>query len=161
MFFRSVLHCLIDERVKIKRSHNIIFSKDVPMIAADKYNLRYFGWLKGFHLLINRAEGAVHERMTSVKQAVRVLEAGCRVPIFAEGGMLNHAPEEELIYDIRTRQPILRMLKGGVGLIASLTGAKIIAPGETPPRAPGLMPKASSKKLGSFVAKNIKPTPSK
>jgi len=122
-------HFIIDERVKIKREipDNVMFSKDVPITAADKHNLRHFQFLKGWIFNINRAKdnGGTKERVQAYRFGRKILTEGGRINVFVEGGMLNSAPEKEKIYDTN-HQPILRVLQPGVGQWASETGAKIV-----------------------------------
>jgi 1-acyl-sn-glycerol-3-phosphate acyltransferase len=120
---------VFDDRVKIKFSNGEnVFSKDVPITAADKHNLRNFRWLKGFIFLVNREKygGTKQEKATALRFAKRVLDRNGRVVMFPEGGMLDSAKEEEKIYDIKSRKPIQRALEPGVGVLVRMTGAKII-----------------------------------
>lgn len=130
LFFVRLGHFIIDERVKIKvkTGDNVIFSKDVPMTAADKYNLRHFQFLRGWLFYINRAKGreAKKDRSRAYRLGRMNLNSGGRINVFAEGGMLDSALKEEKIYDVKTHQPILRLLQPGVGQWASETGAKIV-----------------------------------
>src|SRR3989344_5534704 len=126
---RRILHWMIDERVKIKigRGENV-FSPDVPIIAADKHNLRHFPWLIGFIFRVNRKKqgGTVQERASSARFAQRALDRNGRIIVFAEGGRLNSVGDEEKIFDIATRQPILRLLESGFCELVSITGAKVV-----------------------------------
>lgn len=130
LFFVHLGHFIIDERVKIKvkTGDDVIFSKDVPMTAADKHNLRHFQFLRGWLFYINRAKGgaARRDRARAYRLGRMNLNNGGRINVFVEGGMLDSATDEEKIYDIKTRQPILRKLQPGVGQWASETGAKIV-----------------------------------
>ncbi|KKT17461.1 MAG: hypothetical protein A2654_01345 [Candidatus Nealsonbacteria bacterium RIFCSPHIGHO2_01_FULL_43_31] len=126
---RRVSHWVIDERVKIKIGNGEnVFSRDVPMTAADKHNLRHFPWLIGFIFRVNRKKhgGTVQERAASARFAQRVLERNGRIVVFAEGGRLDSVGDEEKIFDIATRQPILRLLEPGFCELVSITGAKIV-----------------------------------
>lgn len=126
---RRVLHWLIDERVKIRMGDGKnIFSPDVPITAADKHNLRHFPWLIGFIFRVNRKKhgGTAQERAASARFAQRVLGRNGRIVVFAEGGRLNKVGDEEKIFDIKTRKPILRLLEPGFCGLVSITGAKVI-----------------------------------
>jgi len=129
-FFLHLGHFIIDERVKFKKElpDSMVFSKDVPVTAADKHNLRHLQFLKGWIFNINRAKGgeAQRERVRAYRFGRKVLKEGGRINVFPEGGMLDSASPEEKIYDIETHQPILRTLQPGVGRWASETGAKIV-----------------------------------
>ena len=120
---------IIDERVEIKiGSGENVFSPDVPITAADKRNLRYFPWLIGFIFRVNRKKhgGTAQERAASARFARRVLKRNGRIIVFAEGGRLNRVGDEEKIFDIATRKPILRMLEPGFCELVSITGAKVV-----------------------------------
>lgn len=124
-----ILHWLVDERVKIRIGNGEnIFSRDVPITAADKHNLRHFPWLIGFIFRVNRKKngGTPHERAASARFAQRVLKRNGRIVVFAEGGMLNSVSDEEKIFDIVTKKPILRLLEPGFCELVSITGAKIV-----------------------------------
>lgn len=124
-----VLRWLIDERVKIKIGNGEnVFSPDVPITAADKHNLRRFSWLIGFIFRVNRKKygGTPRERMISARFAQRVLKRNGRIVDFAEGGRLDSVGDEEKIFDIATRKPILRLLEPGFCELVSITGAKVI-----------------------------------
>lgn len=128
---RLVLHWIIDDRVKIKIGNGEnIFSRYLPITAADKHNLRHFPWLIGFIFRVNRKKygGTADERAASVRFARRVLKRGGKIINFAEGGMLNSKTisEEEKVFDIKTRQPILRRLEPGFCELVSITGAKVV-----------------------------------
>ncbi len=126
---RRVLWWVVDERVKVKVGNGEnVFSRDVPITAADKRNLRYFPWLIGFIFRINRKKhgGTVEERAASARFARRVLKRNGRIIFFAEGGRLNSVGDEEKIFDIKTRKPILRLLEPGFCELVSITGAKVV-----------------------------------
>lgn len=126
---RRLARWTIDERVKIKigKGENI-FSPDMPITAADQHNLRHFPWLVGLIFRVNRKKygGTVQERAISARFAQRVLKRNGRIVVFAEGGRLNSVGDEEKIFDIATRQPILRVLESGFCELVSITGAKVI-----------------------------------
>lgn len=131
LFFtvRRLSHWIIDDRVEIKIGNGEnVFSPDVPITAADKHNLRHFPWLIGFIFRVNRKKhgGTAQERAASARFAKRVLKRNGRIVVFAEGGMLNSVGNEEKIFDIATRKPILRMLEPGFCELASIAGAKIV-----------------------------------
>lgn len=126
---RRVAHWLIDERVKIRIGNGEnVFSRDVPITAADKHNLRHFPWLIGFIFRVNREKygGTVQERATSARFAQRVLRRNGRIIVFAEGGRLDSVGDEEKIFDIVTHQPIFRRLEPGFCELVSITGAKVV-----------------------------------
>ena len=77
---------------------------------------------------VNRKKygGTVQERAVSAKFAQRVLKRNGRIIVFAEGGRLNSVGDEEKIFDIVTRQPILRLLEPGFCELVSITGAKVV-----------------------------------
>jgi len=125
---RRISHWIIDERVKIKIGNGEnIFSRNVPITAADKHNLRHFPWLIGFIFRVNRKKhgGTVEERAASARFAQRVLKRNGRIIVFAEGGRLNSVGDEEKIFDAE-RRPILRIIEPGFCELVSITGAKVV-----------------------------------
>lgn len=124
-----ILHWIIDERIRIKIGNGqSVFSKDVPITAADKHNLRAFPWLEGIIFRVNREKngGTPSERAVSARYAQRVLKKNGRVVIFAEGGMLGSVGDEEKIFDVATKEPILRLIEPGFCRLVSMTGSKVI-----------------------------------
>ena len=102
--------------------------KDIPVSTADKHNLRHFWWiLEGWNIFINRQEGEIRERGSALRQAIQILENNGRIVIFPGGGRDFKADEDgDGIYDIKTRQLILRRPKPGMGLMVKQTGATIV-----------------------------------
>ncbi|MFH1575366.1 MAG: lysophospholipid acyltransferase family protein [Candidatus Nealsonbacteria bacterium] len=124
-----VLCWIVDDRVKIKIGNGEnVFSRDVPITAADKHNLRHFPWLIGLIFRVNREKygGTVQERAASARFAQRVLKRKGRIIVFAEGGRLDSVGDGEKIFDIKTHQPVLRVLKLGFCELVSITGAKVV-----------------------------------
>jgi 1-acyl-sn-glycerol-3-phosphate acyltransferase len=114
-----------------QESNSDIFTKyfkDIPVSTADKHNLRHFGWfLEGWNIFINRREGEVRERSSALKSAVDILNNNGRIVIFPGGGRDFKAEENgDGIYDIKTRQLILRRPKRGIGWVVKRTGATIV-----------------------------------
>lgn len=126
---RLIIRWLLGEikEVKIGNGENI-FSKDVPITAADKHNLRHFKWLVGFIFRINREKfgGTPQERAVATRFALRVLKRGGKIVNFAEGGFLGSVGDEQKIFDITTRQPILRLLDPNFAEFVSMTGSKVL-----------------------------------
>ena len=102
--------------------------KDIPVSTADKYNLHHFWWvLEGWNLFINRREDEIGERGNVLRKAVEILGNNGRIIIFPGGGRDFKAAENgDGIYDIKTRQLILRMPKPGIGWMVKQTGATIV-----------------------------------
>ncbi|MAF85972.1 MAG: hypothetical protein CL875_05820 [Dehalococcoidales bacterium] len=112
-------------------SASSIFTKDfkeIPVSTADKHNFRYFWWvLEGWNIFINRREDGVRERGSALRQAVEILENNGRIIIFPGGGRDFKAGKKgDGIYDIKTRQLILRRPKPGIGWTVKQTGATIV-----------------------------------
>jgi 1-acyl-sn-glycerol-3-phosphate acyltransferase len=116
----------------IKReSISSIFTKDfkkIPVSTADKHNFRYFGWvLEGWNIFIDRREDGIRERGSALRKAVDILENNGRIIIFPGGGRDFKAEEKgDGIYDIETRQLILRRPKPGIGWTVKRSGATIV-----------------------------------
>ena len=127
-FFKSFFHWMIDERVEIETHvKKEAFSKDVPIIFADGYNLRHFSFLAPDYIYyVDRRENYEVGRATTYRFAKNSLNSGCRISIFVEGGMENHAKPEDLIYDIKTRKPILKVLQPGVAELVLDTRACLV-----------------------------------
>ena len=118
-------------KVAKRESISSIFTKDfkeIPVSTADKHNFRYFWWiLEGWNIFINRREDGVRERGGALRQAVEILENNGRVVIFPGGGRDFKAEKRgDGIYDIKTRQLILRKPKPGIGWTVKQTGATIV-----------------------------------
>ena len=116
--------------IKQESSSNI-FTKDfkeIPVSTADKHNFRHFWWvLEGWNIFINRREEEIGERSSALRKAVEILENNGRIIIFPGGGRDFKAEEKgEGIYDIKTRQLILRRPKLGIGWTVKQTGATIV-----------------------------------
>lgn len=101
---------------------------DIPASTADKHNLRNFWWaLEGWNIFINRQEGEIGERGSALRQAIQILENNGRIVIFPGGGRdFKAAKNGDGVYDIKTRQLILRRPKPGMGLMVKQTGAAIV-----------------------------------
>ena len=116
--------------IKQESSSNIFAKdfKDIPVSTADKHNLRHFWWvLEGWNIFINRREGGVRERSSALRKAVDVLKNNGRIIIFPGGGRDFKAEEKgDGIYDIKTRQLIMRRPKPGIGWVVKQTGATIV-----------------------------------
>jgi 1-acyl-sn-glycerol-3-phosphate acyltransferase len=116
--------------IKQKSSSNIPpeYFKDIPVNTADKHNLRHFWWiLEGWNISINRREGEVRERSSALRKAVDILKNNGRIVFFPGGGRDFKAEEKgDGIYDIKTRQLILRRPKRGIGWAVKQTGATIV-----------------------------------
>ncbi|GAH60718.1 unnamed protein product, partial [marine sediment metagenome] len=106
-------------------THNF---KDIPVSTADKHNLRHFWWiLEGWNIFINRQEGEIGVRGSALRQAVEILKNNGRIIIFPGGGRDFKAEKKgDGIYDIKTRQLILRRPKTGMGWMVKRTGATIV-----------------------------------
>jgi len=118
-------------KVAKRESISSIFTKDfkeIPVSTADKHNFRYFWWiLEGWNIFINRREDGVRERGGALRQAVEILKNNGRVVIFPGGGRDFKAEKRgDGIYDIKTRQLILRKPKPGIGWTVKQTGATIV-----------------------------------
>lgn len=123
---------LIDERVKIRIGRgDKIFSRDVPITAADRKNLRFLKWLLlGYIFDVNREKhgGTPNQRMVSARFARRVLGGKGRIIDFAEGGMINSRTlkEKDKLFDPDTGEFIMRKLEPGFCGLVSMTGAKVV-----------------------------------
>lgn len=126
-------------------------SKDIPVSMADEYNLRSFQWLlEDLALFINREEDKIAARSTLLRRAIEILRDNRRIVIFPGGGRDFKAEQYgDGIYDIKTRQLILRMPKTGIGQMVKSTGAPIV-----PIRLEGtdkVLPNKYNERLPSFL----------
>lgn len=100
---------------------------DVPVSTADKNNVRWFWWiLEGWNIFINRQRDSARARAAALLKAITVLENGGRIVIFPGGGRDYKTPPGEGIYDIKTRQFIMRMPQVGLGVLVERTGALLV-----------------------------------
>ncbi len=125
--------------------------KDIPVSTADKHNFRHFRWvLEGWNIFINRREEEIVERGGALKKAVDILENNGRIVIFPGGGRDFKAEGNgDGIYDIQTRQLILRRPRPGMGWMVKQTGATIV-----PVRIDGAdkaLPNKANEKLPPFL----------
>ena len=135
-WFRELLertrNLLIWPVTKRKReaTHNIFVKdfKDVPVSTADEHNFRYFRWaLEGWNIFINREEEKIGARVGVLKKAVEILKNNGRIIIFPGGGRDFKAAENgDGIYDIESKEMILRRPKLGMGWVVKQTGATIV-----------------------------------
>lgn len=114
-----------------RKSNNGIFTKDfrqIPVSTVDKHNFRHFWWvLEGWNIFINRREHEIGDRSSALNKAVDILENNGRIIIFPGGGRDFKAEQNgDGIYDIETRQLILRRPKPGIGWTVNQTGATIV-----------------------------------
>ena len=102
--------------------------KQIPVSTIDKHNFRHFWWvLEGWNIFINRRESEIGERGGALRKAVEILENNGRIVIFPGGGRDFKAEQNgDGIYDIKTRQLIMRMPKRGIGWTVKQTGATIV-----------------------------------
>lgn len=108
-----------------------VFAKDfktIPVSTADKYNFRHFRWaLEGWNIFIDRRDQRVGERGGALKKAVEILDNNGRVIIFPGGGRDFKAEVNgDGIYDIETRDLIMRKPRPGIGWIVKQTGATVV-----------------------------------
>jgi len=125
--------------------------KEIPASTVDKHNFRHFWWvLEGWNIFINRREGEIGERGSALRKAVEILENDGRIVIFPGGGRDFKAEQQgDGIYDIKTRQLILRRPKPGIGWTVEQTGATIV-----PIRIEGtdkVLPNKANERLLSFL----------
>ncbi len=141
-------------KIKKRESISSIFTedfKDIPVSTADKHNLRHFWWvLEGWNIFINRREDEMGERGCALRKAVEILGNNGRIILFPGGGRDFKAAEKgDGIYDIKTRQLILRMPEPGMGWMVKQTGATIV-----PIRLEGtdkVLPNRPNEKLPPFL----------
>ena len=102
--------------------------RDVPVSTADKYNLRRLWWvLEGWNIFISRREEEIGERSGALRKAIQILEDNGRIILFPGGGRDFKAERNgDGIYDINTRQMILRKPKLGMGWAVKQTGATVV-----------------------------------
>ena len=119
--------------LKILRRESVssIFARDfrdVPVSTADKHNLRRFWWvLEGWNIFISRREDEIGDRGGALKKAIQILKDNGRIVIFPGGGRDFKAEQNrDGIYDIKTRQLILRRPKPGMGWMVQQTGATVV-----------------------------------
>jgi len=139
---------------KKRESISSIFHRefnDIPASTADKHNLRRFWWiLEGWNIFINRQEGKAQERSIALRKMINILKHNGRIAIFPGGGRDFKAEENgDGIYDIKTRQLIMRRPKQGIGLVIKQTGATVV-----PIRLEGtdkVLPNNANEKLFPFL----------
>ncbi len=123
--------------------------KDIPVSTADKHNFRHFYWaLEGWNIFINRKDGHIGERGGALKKAIDVLENDGRIVIFPGGGR-DFKSNGDGIYDVNTKQLIMRQPRPGIGWIVKQTGATVV-----PIRIEGAdktLPNEPNRKLPPFL----------
>lgn len=125
--------------------------KDIPVSTADKHNFRHFRWvLEGWNIFIDRREDGIAERTGVLKKAADILDNDGRIVIFPGGGRDFKAElNGDGVYDIESREMIMRMPKPGMGWIVKQTGATVV-----PVRIEGadkVLPNKANEKLPPFL----------
>jgi 1-acyl-sn-glycerol-3-phosphate acyltransferase len=125
--------------------------KQIPVSTADRYNFRHFAWiLEGWNIFIDRKDNDIGSRGGALKKAVEILDNDGRIVIFPGGGRdFKAVANGDGIYNINTKELILRKPRPGIGWIVKQTGATVV-----PIRLEGtdkVLPNKNNEKLPPFL----------